>query len=289
MSLVFMDGFDHYNISQMTRKWDNETSVTIDTSAGRRGSGCMIGGVATKSLPALATYIFGFAFKQDTSSTGRRAGVMWAAFDGATRQCEIEVTANGGLLINRGTSTEIGRVGGGLFPAEEFQYWEISCTIGNSGNITIRLNGLEVFNETVDNQASGNATMDSFDVGLTSCTLDDLYVLNTSGGAPHNTFLGDCQIETLFPDGDGNYTEFDTVVGSATHANNVDETPSDDDTTYNETATVNDRDTFTYGNLTALTGGMTIFGVQINTTAKKDDAGAKTYRRKIRILSLIHI
>ncbi|MEE9367052.1 MAG: hypothetical protein V3W44_10220 [Dehalococcoidales bacterium] len=278
MSLIFMDGFDHYSLAQMTRKWDSETSVSILTTSGRRSSGCMEGGVAIKSFPALATYIFGFAFWQDISSSGRQIGPIWQAFDGTTRQCEIELTANGGFLIQRSSGTEIGTVDGGLFPAETFNYLEIKCTIGNSGNITMRLNGTEIFNETVDNQNSANATMDSVQLGLSACRIDDFYILNTSGSAPRNDFLGDCQIETIFPESDGTKTEFDTVVGSATHSDNVDETPSDDDTTYNETTTVNDIDLFDYPALTALSGGMTVFGVQVNTTARKDDAGSMSIR-----------
>jgi hypothetical protein len=96
----------------------------------------------------------------------------------------------------------------------------------------------------------------------------------------NNSFLGDVRVDTVRPSGVGNYSEF-SKQGSASNWDNLDDTTIDSDSTYNYSNTVGQRDTLDCGNLPAITGS--IFGVQVNMAARKDDAGGRTLRSLTRV------
>ena len=100
---------------------------------------------------------------------------------------------------------------------------------------------------------------------------DDLYVCD-SAGSTNNGFLGDCRIDTIYPSGAGNYTQFTPSTGS--NYTCVDET-APNTTDYVDGATVGDRDSYALGNLSALSS-QTVYGVQVNAAILKDDAGSKS-------------
>jgi hypothetical protein len=100
--------------------------------------------------------------------------------------------------------------------------------------------------------------------------IDDLYILET-GSSPNNNFLGDCRVDTLMPNGEGNYSAWTCSTGG-THSALVDEAvPNTSD--YVESSTAAQKDSWAFANLTAVTG--TIFGAAINLAALKSDAGAR--------------
>jgi hypothetical protein len=90
------------------------------------------------------------------------------------------------------------------------------------------------------------------------------------------------RIDTVRPTGAGNYTEFGHQ-GSSNNWDNVDDTTIDSDSSYNYSNTVGQRDTFDCSNLPVISGS--IFGVQVNMAARKDDAGGRTLRSLTRISS----
>jgi hypothetical protein len=101
-------------------------------------------------------------------------------------------------------------------------------------------------------------------------------------GSTNNTYLGDVRIDTVRPNGAGNYADF-SRQGGATNWENVDDTLIDADSGYNYSNTVGHKDSFDCANLPSIAG--TIFGVQVSLGARKDDAGSRTLRALTRLAS----
>lgn len=207
---------------------------------------------------------------------------------GGTTHVSIVVTTTGAIRALRGGTT-LGSSSAGVVTAGAWQYVEALVTLSDTvGVVTVRVNGAQVLNLTSqDTKNSGTKTvLDSVLVGRTSAatatdeSYDDLYICNGAGSAPSNTFLGDVRVRTLAPDGNGNSSQ---LVGSDGNSTNnyqlVDETPPDT-ADYVGSATSGDKDTYTFGNLTELTG--TVFGVQRATYALKTDAGSRSIAHVVR-------
>jgi hypothetical protein len=96
-------------------------------------------------------------------------------------------------------------------------------------------------------------------------------VLDGSGAAPLNTFLGDCRVDARYPTAEGASSAW-TPLSGTDNALMIDETAPDDDTTYNSTSTVGATDTHVVQD--APVPGAVLYGVQLCLSAKKSDAGA---------------
>ncbi len=102
-------------------------------------------------------------------------------------------------------------------------------------------------------------------------SIDDIYICDPSGSL-NTTFLGAIKVEAIFPDGDD--TSQWTPDSGTTNYTQVDETPPDDDTSYVEADTLDEKDLYTYGSLSVPTGD--IRGVMVVSDVKLDAAGAET-------------
>ena len=99
--------------------------------------------------------------------------------------------------------------------------------------------------------------------------IDDLYILDGSGSAPWNDFLGDVEIGVIRPNGVGDQDDF-TPSGAATNWEAIDDTTPDDDTTHNAGASVGMKDLVQMEDV-SLTSG--IFGAQFLVSAKRSNDG----------------
>jgi len=188
----------------------------------------------------------------------------------------------GRIQIVRGDGTVLG-TGTTILTSGIWYFIELKATINDStGSAAVKVNGVtEVTVSGVDTRNGGSAaTADRvifFSNGSVGGTfrLDDVYICDGTGSAPTNDFLGDCRVQALFPNGDGNSSQ---LVGSDGNSVNnsllVDETTPNGDTDYVEGANVGDKDTYAYGNLTPTSG--TVYGVQPNLYARKTDAGTRS-------------
>jgi hypothetical protein len=91
--------------------------------------------------------------------------------------------------------------------------------------------------------------------------------MNTTG-AVNNDFLGDVTVTALYPSGAGTTSGWTPSAGS--NYQNVDETPANDDTDYNSTATLNAKDTYAMQDCAA---GADIRAVQILAAVRKGAEG----------------
>ena len=283
MTLLFVDGFDHYATADIDKKWTNNSSMTINATGGRRGGGAISGGsstAVTKTLAASASWVMGASFVWAGSALS-----VFALRDVTSAQCEVAINGDGTLSVTRagtaitgGTSTLALSVG-----VTNYIEWKVTISDSISANsCKVRVNGVDVITLPAGSDVKATANAFANVVRLAGAggqnLWDDLYICDQTGST-NNDFLGDVRVDTLFPTADGNYSQFTPSTGS-THYVLVDET-APNTTDYNSGTTVNDRDSYALGNLTALVS-QTVYGVQTNIAVLKDDAGAKSIASFVR-------
>lgn len=282
MSLLFMDGFDHYATADLTKKWSSNASCTISAAGGRRSGGALVVPInsanVTKTLAAAsASFVMGAAFKTDVLV----AKAIFSLLDAGNAQCELRMNADGTLSVTRAGSALTSGTSTNAITTGVFYYVEWKVTIADSigvGSCVVKVNGATWITVATgqDTKATANASANQITLnGSTStntATFDDFYICDLSGSAPQNDFLGDCRIDCQFPNADGSNSTWTPSTGT-THYTLVDEaTPNTTD--YVESNVIGNKDTWAFQDLSSITG--TIYGVQINTAALKDDAGGRS-------------
>jgi hypothetical protein len=305
-----MDSFDHLATADLAEKWTSTGAagtgsvVTIGASSGRRGSGGLLwttgtgtnvsGYVSRVLVPGDATAIVGFALNVSAAQANPNGTTIAAIRDsGGTVHVSVRVNTDLTLSAYRGLTggTLLGTSSGAL-TAAAFAHVELKVLVANAGGtVDIRLNGASVLALTgQDTQNSANASWASVVLGhseLISNTntspgrtfaFDDLYVLDGTGAAPWNAFLGDCRVDVRVPTGAGATTGWTPNTGTNWAA--VDDAAPDDDTTYTSAATAGLTDTFVVQD--APVAGAAIYGVQHCLNVKKTDAGSAAIAPVIR-------
>lgn len=291
MTLLFSDGFDHYNTSaDHQRKWD-ANSAAGSFLTGRFGGNAMgVGegfgsGSMYKTLPANAsTIVCGCAMK--ISGTNLHALDI---YDGTTVQVRIDVSSAFSIYRGDASVTLATGVGGPLSNNNTTWYYvEFKVVIhASAGAVTIKVNGTQVYNATsLNTQATANAYGTRVRVGGTGiggngAAVDDLYLCDgvdatATQGVPLNDFLAAApdglRISYLGPTGAGTTTQFTPSAGSNYQC--VDDVPSNDDTDYVSSGTVGNTDTYAMADLPSSSG--TVRAVQTVIKWRKDDAGTRS-------------
>ena len=161
-------------------------------------------------------------------------------------------------------------------------------TIASSGGVfEVRVNESVWATYSGNTQSSSNANANYIQLKgrYSSCAFMDVYMCDGTGSR-NNTYLGDCRVDTVRPSAAGTYAQL-TPQGSSSNYANVNETTLDSDSTYNYSATAGVIDSFVFSALTAITG--TIFGVQPNVAADKDDAGSRSIAVATRVNSTDYV
>lgn len=294
MALLYLDSFDYYSSAQLTGSkfpYALSGSAPTITAAGRTGTNCLrmtTGqvGCRRRLTTNYATLIMGVAFKA-TSFTFRPA-IFNVADLGTTQVTLCADVTTGQLKVYRGNAefgTDLSVTSGlNTLATNTWYYIEMLVTIHNTtGAVQVRVNGADWIALTtgLNTRASSNNQINEIGFGrsgsnnsATGVDYDDYYVLDQTGSAPTNDFLGDVRVECLFPNGAGNYTQFTPSTGS--NYQNVDDTTANDATDYNSSATAGQKDTYAFTNLTT-TGGA-VYGVALNSRYQKSEGGTRTVR-----------
>ncbi len=279
MAIIFSDGCgEYYSTTEIANVWTSTISGPTVVATGGRRNGAYLNiaslDAVIKTFTAQQEIFFGFAVRIPSLSQTDLVDIKHVS----TTHLVLSVNSDGSLELSL-SGSPILTTAAGLITQNIWQYIEVRALIDNSPNgaVEIRVDGIQrAVDTSADTQNGGSALINEirFQEDNQTFHIDDVYILDTTGTpAPQKTFLGDVEIELLLPDGAGNTSDFDTATPSANHWENVDETPPDGDTSYNETAVVNDVDLFTYAALTSITGGSTVLGVKAAAFAKKTDGG----------------
>ena len=304
MTLLFIDSFDHYTTTAQTlEKWTN-TGVYFTAAGvgayGRYGTnGFRVTGNGANDSAYLAyqlpsqpqTLIAGnarrFSSIMAKTAQGYNNGIGFT--DAGVFQVSMVVDTDGSIYVVRGSwlaGTLLGTSATGIVKKNSWSYIEFKATIHNTtGSYEVKVNGVSVLSDTnVDTQDTANAYADKVYIGLksgndqsTGTWLDDLYICDDQG-SESNDFLGDIRVQCLFPSGAGNYSQWTPLSGN--NYENVDEATPDDDTTYVHTTVSGNKDSYTFENLTTISGE--VFGAFIHSWGRKANAGTKFMRNFIR-------
>jgi len=188
---------------------------------------------------------------------------------------------SGAFVFKRGTGTAVGGISSIAVLPERWYYIEVKFNCVNSigaDTFQLRINGNVAINLDASTDMQGTALSGVDEVqlqGVSNYTIfDDLYAVDLTG-AVNNDYLGDIKIETLYPDGNGNSSDFvGSDVDSTYNYLHVDDVTQDGDSTYTESDTATEKDLYTFDDLAGTP--LSIVGISIECYCRKDDSGSRT-------------
>jgi hypothetical protein len=283
MALRYIDGFDwlvdQSVLDNYTGRWTNVGSPSdtfvlriTDTASGLGAAMRLLASqdlVHTIDGGALVTGYVGMRIRVG-SLAGDRKFLTMEVPEGTQLQLRINQTGN--LEISRNVNPVLA-TGTFTFSPDVWYYVECKWFIHDStGTFQVWINGdptPDIDLSGADTHWSGNAEVKSIELQGENAQMDfdDLYIDDAQNH-------GDVFVHTIVADGVGTDADFTPLVGA--NWEEVDELPTDLDTTYNESLTVDDRDRFTHTDLPADTE--VVLGVQVGVFAKKTIAGPRQLR-----------
>lgn len=281
MAVVLLEGFDHYGPGDRIGKGWSAAGGTAVTGRFSVGQAIQSAGsaVIAKTLPSsYSTLWVGFAFKVTTQV----AQDIFVVRNGATNVARIALVVSGADRVLRVTNAGGTTLCTGTTPiaVSTFYYIEMKVVVNAStGTIDLWLNGGSSTEAAGSSLNTGSSNIDNVGMNWVNGivqTYDDIYVVDSSGSSPTNTRLGESRIDVLPPTGNGANTAWTGAFGDVD-----DGTTIDNDTTFISSSTPGDRETYSLTDLPSTAG--TIFAVQTNLFARKDDASARTIAPVIRI------
>lgn len=267
MAVVLIEGFDHYNArTDFAKKfWQGQPFGNVPGRvSGGQAIDVILDNEVTKNLPSSYTTLVAGAAIQVTELESNFMS-LWAG------SAIVTIGISGGKLVVTDTAART-FVGTTPVPIGSWFYVEIKITVGTSGTFELHLNGAVEIASTTANFGTAPISAIRFQyekLGGGSTYVDDVYVLDTTGAAPNNDFLGDVAVRTLYPDADGTYSQW-AASPSGAHYDDVGEAVFDGDGSFIYDSTPGDKDSFTLGALPV----STVYAAQLNLGARKGDAGS---------------
>ena len=286
MALLFTEGFDWAasNKDLLKNKWNSIILGVSDGFITGRYGGYALNisnstAYLTTTIPSSTSIVIGFNFQYDSLAGGTDSFLFFKTISD-TIQCGVGINDAGNLLVFRGTTSNILGTSSIVLSENTWYHIAIKLVVHNTtGAVTVKIDDVTDISVTnVDTQ--NHASLDTistilFDMPSNfNMKLDDIYILDTTGSAPQNDFLGIVRIQTLLPNTDGTYSEFDGSDGNS--INNyalVNEQPSDSTSTYVEASVAGKRDSYNFSNLDSNTTGI-IYGVNTQIITRKSEAGS---------------
>jgi len=298
MALLFFDGFEGYNIADLSKFWGysyyaSASGVTIDATGGRNGNG--IRGFSRNTLSNFEfrwdnqfqfdsqVLIIGFAFKFDY--TGNEIDLV-EFYEPSGYQISglLRVNSNLNLVLFRQPSTQsvVEYISDFTLDRKRWYYvelkWKCHSTEG-LGELKLDEQSLHSFSnkDTRPSLAIANRIANVLFQGkqFVDVNYDDIYILDTTG-SKNNDFLGDVRIDAVNPNGAGNYSQLTPSAGSNYQC--IDESAFDD-SDYVEGAVDGNKDSYAYENVPTDLDDLAIFGVQLNNVSQRT---AGTDNRKLK-------
>lgn len=278
MAIIWADGFDDW--TSATGEYSSSNNITISAGQGRRSTDAMlIDGSqdhAQKDLPSSLSELYA---AMAVKCTDAQAGTLITFASGATEQVRISANADGSIEAFRG-STSLGASSPGLFAQGVYFHIQIRVVIHDSaGVVQVRIDGSasESLSLTgADTNDAGGGVCSAVRIGSISgrgsrdAYIDDFVIWDTTGSVA-NAWLGDVRVDTLFPSGNGDSSQFVGSDSNSTDNYLLVDGAAPNTTDYVQSDVDTNKDLYAMGNLTHAPAS--IFGVVATASALKDDAG----------------
>lgn len=244
-------------------------------------------GAAVKFSPIPASnFIFRFFLATAAALGSAPDGNLLSIFNQAT----LNVTESGLLSVDYGNFNAHLAVSDPHFPVHfgSYNYIEWKVQFGNTGYSEVRLDGRTVQSGNVmitavpttiggtlttnHDQAEGYMISGAGGGGA-PVAYDDFYILEVAN-SPNNDFLNDSRVNIFMPSINGTTNNF-TPTGSSTNWQNVNEIPTDDDSTYNTGTASGQIDE--YGHDTLTPSNFVIPGVQVWQRVRDPDGASSIF------------
>ena len=290
MTLLWMDGFDHYNQDNELQDKGYDFNGLYQTlgAYGRFGSGGLrvsseTNGYLRKDLGVnKSTLYVGFAIKDASIlelEYDVNAPFLQFEDENGLTQVNLHFTGTSAVRANNSAGTQLGISSSSVVPPKQWFHFEVKVTISDTvGEVTANINGNQVLNLT--SQDTKNVSDYIRKVVLNGIALSSIAIETRYDDywIDDAQFHGDCRVKTFLPDSDSTtHTDFVRSTGSNDYEC-VDESPPNDDTDYIYANVAADKSTFGFS-----TGTLrTVEGIQVNNYARKDDAGDRTIRPIVR-------
>ena len=271
MALLFIDSFEHYSTSQLPLKWDLSIGGIISSAVANTGTKSLSLNMGTRVQRSIAvpvrTIIVGWSHYQVNFDSARQPLVLYKY--GGQTQVGLYIEPDGRLTAARGSPPVVIATSTQVVPLLTWTYIEFKAEIGNyDGSVRIRINGTQVVIQADDTQTQTAALIDQIDMnaaGRHHFYVDDFYLCDHLG-VRNNNFIGPCKIYNLVPDADGYWGQWDPL-GGGSHFIEVDEMPPEDDTDYVASASIGDKDSYSFSPLAV---DDLILGTQLNLYARQE-------------------
>jgi len=281
MSLLLLEGFDD---GLHTGRWSSSTASPVGTGSNRIGLALrwLSNYWLHYLMPASEyhdTVTVGFWFQLDTFPTA--SWLRFVTMFGSADNLYLAIDTVGALLVRNDADTVLGQTSGNIWTGtgtSHYVEWQV-YTHDTAGWFKVWVDGnLEIDVSGVDTNNGGGTDITRvlfrfYTAANAQGYLDDIYITNGAGAAPHNGRLGDIAVDTLLPNGNGAASDF--VGSDADQIDNyllVDEAPfHDSDTTYVESAVDTDRDSYGHSDLVYSAGA--IKGAITNAVVRNTGAG----------------
>jgi len=208
--------------------------------------------------------------------------------EGATVHCGVGVDATGHVTVYGAAGTVIA-TSGTILTSNAWTDIEIKVVIHDTtGSVEVKVDGTVLTWATggatnVDTKNGGTGVVDTIGVRKPNSSgatwyIDCFYMVDTTGSAPLNTYLGDVAVRLQLPDGNGDSSDWVGSDGnSVNNYQQVDELPSSS-TDYNGTSATAKTDLYTFQDVPSTD---VVLATQVVVYAAKSDAGTPPVMKPI--------
>jgi len=273
---VFRCGFDHYELADITQKWNSGSGNAMVTGLSNPSGQALqqpTNLILTIPSPDESGRV-GFYFEPE--SIGQLEALVVFKTDAGSETFAVNMTATGALQVRYGglgagdtTSTNT------TFQVGQVYYIEVALYVDAAGACRVDVDGINDSDVTlsgIDTLGISGADIGSLEFNSDAIIIDDVHVeIGTGTSIGSGDMLGPLVVRTLYPQSDGTHTDFSLSAGSDHYAL-VDEAQANEDTDYIHTSTASDRDSFDF-DLSDLGTVDTIQDIQLVTSIRKEDPG----------------
>lgn len=209
MTLISQDGMDSYNVpADLSTKYGSVgASVTIDTTGGRYGEGCISSGGFSSSvvetMPTAQGELWtGFAISNTDTAYKAVAGIF-SVLGANDAEVVLYYSPISGIFTFQTTSGTVIASGIGSLGTGVYHWLEIRSIIGVSGVLELWLDNVRKINFIGPTNPHGGTNIAAISIAgggkndSLIAKFDDKYILNTLG-TRNNARKGDGRIETVY-------------------------------------------------------------------------------------------